>query len=161
MPDPGLTMVTRGAEAGGSSATGACGPTPPGRPRDPEPSLDIDFLVRQTFGDAGLEAELRRLFDTQAAQALVRLATSPDAGEALKRADFVHSIKGAARAIGAVATATAAEDYEQALRAGSPHVDAALERFVAALKAVRVALAARAGFTHEQGAGPSAPNDQR
>jgi HPt (histidine-containing phosphotransfer) domain-containing protein len=161
MPNPDLTMVTRGADATGSGATGACSTSPPGRPRDPEPLLDIDFLVRQTFGDTVLEAELRRLFDTQAALALARLATSPDAGEALKRADFVHSIKGAARAIGAVATATAAEDYEQALRADSPHVDAALGRFVAALTAVRIALAARADVTDEPGAGPSAPNERR
>ena len=146
MPNPALTMVTRGAEAAGSGATGACGASPPGESRDPEPPLDIDFLVRQTFGDTGREAELRRLFDTQAALALARLATSPDAGEALERADFVHSIKGAARAIGAVATATAAENYEQALRDGSPEVDAALQRFVSALTAVRVALAARAGL---------------
>jgi HPt (histidine-containing phosphotransfer) domain-containing protein len=146
MPNPALTMVTRGAEAAGSGATGACGASPPAEPRNPESPLDIDFLVRQTFGDTGLEAELCRLFDTQAALALARLATPPDAGEALKRADFVHSIKGAARAIGAVETATAAENYEQALRAGSPEVDAALQRFVTALTAVRVALAARAGL---------------
>lgn len=146
MPAPGPTQVTHSAEATGSGAGDPSGASPSGRPREAAPPLDIDFLVRQTFGDPGLEAEMLRLFDAQAAQALARLATFADAGEARQRADLTHSIKGAARAIGALATAAAAEDYENALRAGSPDRDAALGRFVAALEVVRIVLAARAGL---------------
>ena len=146
MPEPGLTRATQGPEATGSGVSDPCGMSTSGRPREPAPPLDIDFLVQQTFGDPGLEAELLRLFDAQAAQALACLATCADSGEMRRRADFAHSIKGAARAIGALATAAAAEDYEQALRARSPDLDAALGRFVAALEAVRMALALRVGL---------------
>lgn len=150
MPEPGLTRATQSAEATGRGASDPRGVSAPGGPRQPAPALDIDFLVRQTFGDPGLETELLRLFDTQAAQALARLATPANAEETRQRADFVHSIKGAARAVGALATAAAAEDYEQALRAGSDDLDAALGRFVAALEAVRIVMAARAGLTEKQ-----------
>jgi HPt (histidine-containing phosphotransfer) domain-containing protein len=139
----GLTMVARIAEAADRGADGLRGASASERPCGRAPELDLDFLARQTFGDRDLEAELLRLFDMQAAKALDRLAAPFASGEEAPLADFAHAIKGSARAIGAVATAAAAGEYEEALRAGASDVEAARDRLASALTAVRIALARR------------------
>ncbi len=140
---PGLTMVARVADAVGRGPNSWRAAHAAEGPRGPAPELDLDFLARQTFGDPGLEAELLRLFDVQAEQALARLAAPYSADENTRRANFAHAIKGSARAIGAAATATAAAEYEAALRAGRPDVEASRARLASALTAARIALAAR------------------
>lgn len=139
----GLAMAARTAAAADHGADGLRGGSTSERTCDKAPELDLDFLAGQTFGDRALEAELLRLFDTQAAQALDRLATPFASVDDPRLADFAHKIKGSARAIGAVATAAAAGAYEEALRAGAPDVEAARGRLASALTAVRIALAAR------------------
>lgn len=79
--------------------------------------LDEVHLDRQTFGDRDLAREVLVLFDAQA----VRLAPAIlDASlPAVERADAAHTLKGAARGVGAAAVAALAERIEGALRAGS------------------------------------------
>ncbi len=105
--------------------------------------LDIEHLSRQTFGDPGLEDELLSLFDEQAAQILARLAAPFPGGDPARRADAAHALKGSALAIGAAATAWAADNYETALRRHS--ADAETHRLVLArtIEAARRAVAAR------------------
>jgi HPt (histidine-containing phosphotransfer) domain-containing protein len=105
--------------------------------------LDLLHLSRQTFGDEALEAELLSLFDRQAAQVAARLAEPSRPGDLRSQADIAHTLKGAARAIGAFALGAAAEAYEAALRAGAPD-DAALRAgLIAAIGTARAAVAAR------------------
>jgi HPt (histidine-containing phosphotransfer) domain-containing protein len=81
-------------------------------PEAGEPAIDWAYLSRQTMGDVALEAELLALFETQAAEFCGKLAA---AASDKARLDLVHTLKGAARAIGAFALGDAAEDYESAL----------------------------------------------
>ena len=81
-------------------------------PEAGEPAIDWAYLSRQTMGDVALEAELLALFETQAAEFCGKLAA---AASDKARLDLAHTLKGAARAIGAVALGDAAEDYETAL----------------------------------------------
>ena len=86
-------------------------PSPPLAPDDGP--IDIEHLQRMTLGDASLEREVLAMFSAQAASLLVALATlPPDAGA------LAHTLKGSARAIGAIAVADAALDLETALGNG-------------------------------------------
>ena len=105
--------------------------------------LDIEHLSRQTFGDPVLEDELLSLFDEQAAQILARLAAPFPGGDPGRRADAAHALKGSALAIGAAATARAADDYESALRSGSAAAEAHRAVLARTIEAARRAVAAR------------------
>src|SRR5258708_33955810 len=87
-------------------------PSPPLVPDDGP--IDIEHLRRMTLGDISLEHEVLALFSAQAASLFAALtAFPPDAGA------LAHTLKGSARAIGAVAVADAAADLETALENGS------------------------------------------
>lgn len=105
--------------------------------------LDIEHLSRQTFGDPELEDELLSLFDEQAAQILARLAAPFPGGDPGRRADAAHALKGSALAIGAAATARAADDYETALRRHSADAETHRALLARAIEAARRAVAAR------------------
>lgn len=98
--------------------------------------LDLPYLARQTFGDRALERDLLALFDQQCVRLRPAVA---EGGEAL------HTLKGAARALGAWRVASLAQRLESALEDGSPA--AALRRHAQALEAAieqtRAALARR------------------
>jgi HPt (histidine-containing phosphotransfer) domain-containing protein len=87
----------------------------------PSPSLvpddgpiDFEHLNRMTLGDAKLEREVLALFSVQSAQLTDAIAALPEDACAL-----AHTLKGSARAIGAVAVADAAAKLEEALTSGS------------------------------------------
>jgi HPt (histidine-containing phosphotransfer) domain-containing protein len=83
-----------------------CGPA--------DSAIDLAHLGRMTFGDAGLEREVLAMFAAQAAELAERLMRiPPDA------ATLAHTLKGSARAIGAMRVADAAARIEDALRAGA------------------------------------------
>jgi HPt (histidine-containing phosphotransfer) domain-containing protein len=76
-------------------------------------SIDVVHLEQMTLGDASLEREILTMFATQATGLINALAVLPaNAG------DLAHTLKGSARAIGAFHVASAAENFELALRAG-------------------------------------------
>jgi HPt (histidine-containing phosphotransfer) domain-containing protein len=85
-----------------------------GMPRDSQ-VLDLEHLCRQTAGDRALERDLLALFRTQCAR--LRLLIQ-DGGPPVQRADAAHSLKGSARAIGAVRLASIADRLETDLRNG-------------------------------------------
>jgi HPt (histidine-containing phosphotransfer) domain-containing protein len=95
--------------------------------------LDLVHLARQTFGDRELERELLVLFEAQCRRLLPVLAGSGPAGE---RGDAAHTLKGAARAVGAWRIAAVAEGIEGALAAG-PGSGAVAELVVDLERAVR------------------------
>ena len=79
--------------------------------------LDLHHLARQTFGDLDLALELLGLLDGQIAR-LVPFVGEP--GPVPARRDAAHTLKGAARAVGAFAFGDAAAAVEEALAEGGP-----------------------------------------
>jgi HPt (histidine-containing phosphotransfer) domain-containing protein len=84
-------------------------PSPPLAPDDGP--IDLAHLKRMTLGDVSLEREVLALFAGQSAGLIRALAGLPADAAAL-----AHTLKGSARAIGAVRVAEAAEWLETAIR---------------------------------------------
>ena len=103
-------------------------------PDPASPAIDLVHLSAQSLGDRDLELELLQLFDRQSEQILLRLEAGLALGERRWVRDLCHTLKGSARAVGAVHVAAAADQYGEALM--SPAGDAEL-------LALRGALAAR------------------
>lgn len=83
-------------------------------PRRARP-IDLVYLAKQCLGDAALEHEMLRLFDTTIQTYLTRLL----AAEAPDQVLFtLHTIKGAAAGVGAFAIADLAKAMEADVRAG-------------------------------------------
>ncbi len=105
------------------------------------PIIDLVHLSRQTLGDGALESELLRLFVVQAQQYAAWLEEAFAPGEAAKRADLTHRLKGSACAIGAFPLAEAAESYEDALRRSARDTAGEKRRLAEALEQARLAAA--------------------
>jgi HPt (histidine-containing phosphotransfer) domain-containing protein len=87
-------------------------PSPPLAPDDGP--IDFEHLQRMTLGDAGLEQEVLAMFAAQSAKLMSALAAVPtDAGA------LAHTLKGSARAIGALGVAEAAARLEAVLSDGA------------------------------------------
>ena len=94
------TMHSYGAARAGAAA-----------PAD-EPPIDLTHLFRMTLGDHSLEREVLALFDRQIDMLIERMGeVDPSCVGAL-----AHTLKGSARAIGAVRVTEAAEWLEIAMR---------------------------------------------
>ena len=70
--------------------------------------VDMAHLARYTGGDSALNAEVLDLFDSQANDLVARLNTILDARDQKGWKEVTHTLKGAARGIGAFAFADAA-----------------------------------------------------
>jgi HPt (histidine-containing phosphotransfer) domain-containing protein len=105
----------------------------------PESTIDFVHLAEQTLGDVQLQRELLVLFLEQSPPLLARMRElGPNEGGALN--DFVHRLKGSARAIGAVHVAAAAETIERCQPDENRHqplaaLAVALEESIAAIAA--------------------------
>lgn len=75
-------------------------------------AVDLDHLSRYTGGDEALNAEVLRLFDTQCTEMVARLRTVLDARDTKAWKEITHTLKGAARGIGAFSFADAAAAAE-------------------------------------------------
>lgn len=75
-------------------------------------AINMEHLARYTGGDATVNAEILRLFDSQANDLVARLRTILDARDAKSWKEVTHTIKGAARGIGAFDLADAAARCE-------------------------------------------------
>ena len=80
----------------------------------PEQPVDIEHLNRYTGGDRVLNEEILQLFATQCREMMARLE-SLAAGEADAKSwrETTHTLKGAARGIGAFALGNAAAEAEK------------------------------------------------
>lgn len=76
-------------------------------------AVDLEHLARYTGGDATLNAEILRLFDSQASELVVRLRAILESRDAKSWKEVTHTIKGAARGVGAFALADAAAQCER------------------------------------------------
>jgi HPt (histidine-containing phosphotransfer) domain-containing protein len=77
-----------------------------------EKAIDFAYLSRQTAGDHELERELLTLF---AQQCVVHLRAIHGSADRQARMDAAHTLKGAARAVGAWQVAEAADRIEEGL----------------------------------------------
>ena len=112
-------------------------PSPPLVPDDGP--IDIVHLRRMTLGDAALEREVLTMFSAQASRLAGALAAMPADAPAL-----AHTLKGAARAIGAFAVADAAAHLETLIRGGRQTAEAVSELDDAVVQA-RAAIEAMLG----------------
>ncbi len=85
-------------------------PSPPLAPDDGP--IDLEQLRRMTLGDEALEHEVLAMFSAQSARLIDPLANMPADAAAI-----AHTLKGSARAIGALAVADAASRLEAAISA--------------------------------------------
>ena len=95
-------------------------PSPPLVPDDGP--LDLDHLKRMTLGDERLEREVLTMFSAQSVHLIGTLAALP-----AEARELVHTLKGSARAIGAVAVADAAACLEAAMINGDDPREALAE----------------------------------
>lgn len=80
-----------------------------------ERPLDLDHLNKYTGGDRGLNREILKLFEEQCATTLAQLeALATDDGAGTKNwHDLAHTLKGAARGVGAFGLADVAAEAEK------------------------------------------------
>ena len=71
-------------------------------------AVDLAHLARYTGGDDAINAEVLRLFDTQTSEIVDRLQAILDARDAKSWREVTHTLKGAARGVGAFMLADAA-----------------------------------------------------
>jgi HPt (histidine-containing phosphotransfer) domain-containing protein len=89
--------------------------------------IDLVHLARYTGGNEELNAEVLRLFDEQATQLVAQLRTVLDSHDAKSWKHVNHTLKGAARGIGAFALADACAFAEPIDPADESHAEPALE----------------------------------
>lgn len=84
------------------------------RRREP---VDREHLARQTLGDKGLELEVLRMFDEAARTYFGRIELSTNVDDLIRH---LHTLRGAAAGVGAIAIRDLATVAEQELRDGEP-----------------------------------------
>ena len=94
--------------------------------------IDLSHLARYTGGERALNGEILRLFDNQLREMVAKLKTVLDARDTRGWREITHTIKGAARGVGAFAMGEAA--------AAAEPVDPAInhDRAVEVIEALRV-----------------------
>ncbi|WP_449254740.1 Hpt domain-containing protein [Bosea sp. (in: a-proteobacteria)] len=104
----------------------------------PQTAIDTAHLSRQTGGDHALERELLTLFAQQCAR---HLRTIHGSADTQARLDAAHSLKGAARAVGAWQVAEAADRIEHSLAASDPRgTEAAMDALALAAAEARAVI---------------------
>ena len=101
-------------------------------------AVDLAHLARYTGGDAALNAEILRLFDNQASELVERLKAILDARDAKSWKMAIHTLKGAARGIGAFSLGDAAAAAEPVDPSDSKTAAAALQSLEAKTDQVHV-----------------------
>lgn len=104
-----------------------------------EKAIDFAYLSRQTAGDHELERELLALF---AQQCVLHLRAIHGGADRQQRVDAAHTLKGAARAVGAWQVAEAADRIEEGLAGPEQKTsEAALDALALAVAEARAVIA--------------------
>ena len=90
-------------------------------------AVDLAHLARYTGGDAALNAEILRLFDDQASELVTKLQGIIEARDTKSWKLAIHTLKGAARGIGAFGLGDAAAAAEPIDPSDTKTAAAALE----------------------------------
>jgi HPt (histidine-containing phosphotransfer) domain-containing protein len=104
----------------------------------PGAAVDLAHLARYTGGDTALNAEVLRLFDEQASELVGKLESILEARDTKSWKLALHTLKGAARGIGAFGLGDAAAAAEPVDPADSPTARAALESLLGKTGEVRL-----------------------
>jgi HPt (histidine-containing phosphotransfer) domain-containing protein len=102
--------------------------------------VDLSHLARYTGGDKALNAEILRLFDNQVSEMVGQLLGVLEQRDARRWREVTHTIKGAARGVGAFAMGEAAANAEPVDPVTSP------ARAVEMIEALRIEGAAVQAF---------------
>jgi HPt (histidine-containing phosphotransfer) domain-containing protein len=95
-------------------------------------AIDLDHLARYTGGDKALNAEILRLFDGQVSEMVTQLLEILEERDGRKWRQVTHTIKGAARGVGAFAMGNAAADAEPVDPVNNP------ERAIEVIESLRI-----------------------
>jgi len=104
----------------------------------PGAAVDLAHLARYTGGDTALNAEVLRLFDAQASELVDKLQSILDARDTKSWKLAIHTLKGAARGIGAFGLGDAAAAAEPIDPSDSQTARAALESLLGKTGEVRL-----------------------
>ena len=107
-----------------------------GNPRVATP-IDLDHLARYTGGERSLNAEILKLFDSQVTDMVGQLNAVIELRDAKRWREIAHTIKGAARGVGAFGMGEAAAAAEPVDPANAEKAKAAIETLQAEADTVR------------------------
>ena len=99
--------------------------------------VDLGHLDRYTGGSRALNEEILRLFETQCRELLAKLEALIKTADAKSWREVAHSLKGAARGVGAFALADAAAEAEAAHPAKAPVARALVQQIKGKSQAVQ------------------------
>lgn len=104
-------------------------------------AIDLEHLAKYTGGEKALDAEILRLFDGQIAGMVRELNGLIATGDAKRWREIAHTIKGAARGVGAFGMGEAAAKAEPVNPADGTQAQAALQKLEQEAQAVRAFIA--------------------
>ena len=102
-----------------------------------ERPVDLGHLDRYTGGSKALNEEILRLFEGQCRELLAKMESFAGTTDAKSWRDIAHTLKGAARGVGAFALADAAAEAETADPSNAPRAKAALQQIKGKSQAVQ------------------------
>lgn len=100
-------------------------------------AIDLEHLAKYTGGEKALDAEILRLFDGQIASMVTELNGLIATGDAKRWREIAHTIKGAARGVGAFGMGEAAAKAEPVNPADGTQAQAALQKLEQEAQTVR------------------------
>jgi HPt (histidine-containing phosphotransfer) domain-containing protein len=92
-----------------------------------KPPIDLEHLARYTGGEKALNAEILRLFDGQVTDMVGQLRSVLAARDAKRWREITHTIKGAARGVGAFGMGEAAAAAEPVDTSEADKANAAIQ----------------------------------
>ncbi len=99
--------------------------------------IDLDHLARYTGGEKTLNAEILKLFDCQVTEMVGQLNAVIEVRDAKRWREIAHTIKGAARGVGAFGMGEAAAAAEPIDPANAEKARAAIETLQIEANSVR------------------------
>jgi HPt (histidine-containing phosphotransfer) domain-containing protein len=99
-------------------------------------TIDLEHLARYTGGEKAINAEILRLFDGQVGEMVGQLRSVIAARDAKRWKEITHTIKGAARGVGAFAFGEAAAAAEPVDPANDERATQAVSRLAEEAMAV-------------------------
>jgi HPt (histidine-containing phosphotransfer) domain-containing protein len=100
-------------------------------------AIDLEHLARYTGGEKGLNGEILRLFDGQITSMVAELNGLLASRDGKRWREIAHTIKGAARGVGAFEMGEAAAKAEPVNPADSAEAEAAIQKLEREAQTVR------------------------
>jgi HPt (histidine-containing phosphotransfer) domain-containing protein len=100
-------------------------------------AIDLEHLARYTGGEKGLNGEILRLFDGQITSMVAELNALLASRDSKRWREIAHTIKGAARGVGAFEMGEAAAKAEPVNPADSAEAEAAIQKLEREAETVR------------------------